>query len=137
MNNYHLWHINAQRSTESDQILLAVDCLHVDREKSLQTYYAALDCRAIDIVSATIHGVDVDLIVDDEGLLHQPPEGREMLDGFVFHDDHGNAIPLAGSVLVAAVNEDGETIAPRVDRDGIIRWFTTDRAQVVQLPPLY
>lgn len=133
----NLLKISAQTNTESNEASLSVQPLRVDRENSLQSYYEAIGCRAIDIVSATINGADVDLIVDDEGLLQQPPEGRDYLEGFLFIDDHGNKIPLAGTVLVAAVDEDGRTTDAPIKKTDVTVWFLTGRAHVINLPPLY
>ena len=60
-------------------------------EKSLDGYYAALNCRCIDIVSRTIGGMPFLIVCDDEGLLKSDmcvsaiaPSGETMLVGNLF-----------------------------------------------------
>lgn len=45
----------------------------VELDKSLNGYYAALDCRCIDIVQRTIGGKVFEIICDDEGLMVSNP----------------------------------------------------------------
>ena len=132
----NLLKISAQTNAQTREANLSIEPLSIDKENSLQGFYEAIGCRAIDIVSTTINSADVDLIVDDEGLLQPVPEEKDGLDGFLFLDDYGNEIPLAGVVLVAAVNQDGETISATVDRHEVVRWFVTNKAHVVALPPI-
>ena len=63
---------------------------------TLESYYTALDCTTVDIVSRTIGGKRFEIVCDDEGLLKDEPkvsavdmEGHAMLVGSLFVCNYG------------------------------------------------
>ena len=71
-----------------------------DLEDSLRAYYHALDCDTIDIVSRTVKGLPVNIVLDDEGLLRPDPIVTCLCDG---------EAQYVGSMFVTGpCNEEGE-----------------------------
>ena len=69
----------------------------------LSSYYAALDCRCIDIVSRTIGGKRFDIICDDEGLMRE--------DCRISAFDRNWQPMLCGSLFVCKHNSEGEEVS--------------------------
>lgn len=69
---------------------------------SLEDYYNLIGCRTIDIIHRRIGDVEVEIVIDDEGMLVDNPKISAV-------DSTGNPV-LCGNLLVAGgrVTDDGE-----------------------------
>lgn len=76
--------------------------LEMVEANGLKDYYKLIGCRCVDIVSRKIGDVDVEIVIDDEGVLVEYPKVSAV--------DIIGQTSLYGNLLVASgrVTEDGE-----------------------------
>jgi len=108
---------------------MVVECF-IDRHNTLKEMYRLIECQTVDVVrtvgsdwGAANDGqaaVNVDLWVDDEGLMVTPTEDAPVHLVYL----PGAPTPLAGRVMMAGSNDAGETIS-------LPDWITTEYVQSV------
>ena len=84
----------------------------------LKDYYKLIGCRCIDIIHRRIGDVEVEIVLDDEGLLVESPKPSGI-------DVTGTPV-LFGNLLIASgrVTEDGElTELDRDELEALMTWY--------------
>lgn len=69
----------------------------VEIEDELDIYYDMIDCNTIDIVTIRFNGIDVDVIVDDNGLLVDKPIPSVV--------NESMSIYIAGKILITGTGD--------------------------------
>jgi len=96
--------IDVKNNTVSD--------VEVSDKNTLKEWYNLIDCELV-TVAAYIDAEDHDsIIVDDEGLLDITSETR-------FFTFEGCPQPYAGNGLIVGVDEEGESVSPKVTADDV------------------
>ena len=102
----------------ADGVGIAIEVANIiaDADKFLPTAYQFIGCDCVDVARLNLGGYPVDVWVDDNGLLNQADPHLGGLLGWLIVDDDGNQIPLAGALVFASCNDEGETVdCPPID----------------------
>ena len=104
---------------------------------SLEAWYQAIDCRTVDIVTVLLDEQVIDIVVDDEGLMKPNNAPQDTILGYVITDDMGYEFPLAGVIVLAGSNDEGETISCPLTPEQITQLIEDDRIRTVGINSPY
>jgi hypothetical protein len=110
-----------------------------DAENTLESFYKAIDCDLIDMITFNMNGKEVSVAFDDHGLfrvnteLGNASDGRGYVPGWTVTDDDGDSFNIPGTLVFHGVDDEGGTANSPINEDDIRNMYASGRIRPVLL----